>query len=126
MTEPRSSFRHPIALIRGMWAARRGADASHHQRDDFDLDDVAWPDDDPSQQALLDMQEALVETLHEDPSVKGISFKSTAPNVVEVYLDPWSEASAQWVRDVCSPREAQLKAGRAPWLDNRDEGFDWD
>jgi hypothetical protein len=116
MAEPHSPLRHPIALIRDMWAGR-GVD-NDDSFDHGDLDgDEAWPTDDrpdPEQIALVDL-------LHEDPGVRGISFKSTAPNFVEVFLEPWSEASAQWVRDVCSPREARLVAGLPPWLDDTDE-----
>jgi hypothetical protein len=107
ITEPHWPLRHPIEIIRGIRASRGVRDEdSFDNPDPFDDNE---PPDDPEREALVDL-------LHEDPNVRGISFSSSEPDVAEVFLQPWSEASAQWVRDVCSPREVRFVDDLPQWV----------
>ena len=98
IAEPFWCLRHPLEFLRQMRASRHlRAQESLNQPDQL----VEEPPNDPE-------MDALALTLGGNPSVRAVGFSSSAPNLVEVVLDPWSEASAQWVRDVCSPRAVQF------------------
>ena len=79
--------------------------ASRRLRAQESLNQPDQRDEEPPNDPGMD---ALALTLGGNPSVRAVGFSSSAPNLVEVVLDPWSEASAQWVRDVCSPRAVQF------------------
>lgn len=116
IVEPHWMLRHPTEVIRGILASRGMHDEDPFEDTDFfgepgPFDDEAT--DNPEREALLDL-------LRTDPSLRSISFSSLAPNVVGVYLEPWSEASAQWVRDVCSPREVRFIDDMPQWADEED------
>ena len=105
MVEHHSPVRHPIAFIRDKLGSHARAET-----DTVDEDDLSDPSDDRPDQEHA----ALAELLNEDPNVRAVGFSATASNVVEVYLDPWSEASAEWIRGVCAPRSVRLVAGLPP------------
>jgi hypothetical protein len=116
IVEPYWTLRHPIEVIRGIRASRRGRDENPFEDSEFFGDPDPFGDeatDDPEREALLDL-------LRTDPSLRGVSFSSLAPNVIGVCLEPWSEASAQWVRDVCSPREVRFIDDMPQWADGED------
>jgi hypothetical protein len=92
-----------------MWASR-GAD------DEDPLDDPPLFDG----EATENPEHALGLLLRGHPDVRSVSFSASAANVVEVFLMPWTEVSAQWVRDVCSPREVRFVDDLPQWQDWND------
>jgi hypothetical protein len=68
-------------------------------------------------EAMENREHALEFLLREHPDVRSVSFSPSTANVVEVFLMPWSEVSAQWVRDVCSPREVRFVDDFPQWRD---------
>jgi hypothetical protein len=106
VVEPYWPLLHPIEVIRGMWASRGADDAEYPALFDGE--------------ATENREDALGFLLREHPDVRSVSFSPSAANVVEVFLMPWSEASAQWVRDVCSPREVRFVDDLPQWRDWND------
>jgi hypothetical protein len=105
IAEPFWRLRHPLEFLREIRASRR-------LRAQESLDEPDQLDDEPPNNPEVD---ALARTLGDNPSVRAVGFSSSTPNLVQVVLDPWSEASVQWVRDVCSPRAVRFVDDLHEW-----------
>jgi len=110
IAEPSWPLRHPIEFVRGICANRGVGDEGLPEEPDPFEDQ---PTDDPE-------IDALVLFLRGYPGVRAVGYSSSAPDVVEVVLLPWSEAAADRVRDACSPREVRFVDDLPHWRDWND------
>lgn len=106
IAEPHWPLRHPIEFVREIRASRR-------RRDEDPFGDFG--DSFGFDEAGEDGFSELLHQVREKPDVRSARFAPDDPEVIEVVLLPWSESSAQRLRDFCLPHEVRFIDGLPQW-----------